>query len=276
MGPTNASVATSISYTNSEGSTTVATLDGLPYGNAQNSTESSAVTQYQQYPSPAYYAQRPYTHIISTPQAALTPFKGHPPVTGYLYQQPGPQAGYPMVQAVRYPANAATKTSGDSRSVTPDQPQGGPIPDISTLRQPATTYQGPYGQVSYQGVIHQPSQGSFASPYQQPYGAAFAVSPAATTATSTVYSAQPGDQGSFQFGYSQGAGQGYPYPYLNTPPPAYSTAGYINQMNSTPPPNAVAGQQGSYQLTPLVPGQGGATDADRTSAGMATAPATVV
>ena len=279
--PNVAPVSTSsMSYASSEGSSSVTNLDSLPYGNAQNmsTTDSGSGSQYQQYTNQAYFPQRPYPHIIPTPQAGLAQFKGHgviqgpavTPVAGYLYPQTGPQASYPMVQTVRYPETASAKTSGDSRSVSPDQSQGGPIPDISTLRQPSTSYQSPYGQVSYQGVIHQPGQGTYGSPYQQPYGTAYAVSQATTTSSTTAYSGhQPVDQVSFQYGYAQGAGQGYTYPYLNTPPPAYSSSAYITQMNSTPPPNAVAGQHGTYQLTQLVPGQGGQGEGDRANSGMA-------
>ena len=284
-----------LSYPSSDGSTTMTNLDGCSYGNqaiASGVTDSSV--QYQQLTGQytantvGYYGQRPYPHIVPAPQPGMQQYKtpggviqgtGITQVAGYVYPQAATQAGYPaMVQTVRYPAvNASGKPSADSRNVSQGKAHGGNIPDISTLRQPAGSYGNPYGTVTYPAII-QPGQAVYSNPYQAPYGATYVASTGTPTSSSTAYTVQQSDQGSFQYaGYATTNPQTYPYNYLNTPPPAYSPSQYITQMNSTPPPNAVAGQTSSYQLTQLVAGQanqGVATNGERThnaSTGMATA-----
>ena len=266
---------TTLNYPSSDGSTTMTNLDGCGFGNQGVSGVTDSSGQYHQltgqYSANAagYYGQRPYPHIVPAPQAGLQQYKsaggviqgtGIAQVTGYVYPQAGPQSGYPMVQAVRYPAvNSLGKTTGDSRNVSQgDGHGGGTIPDISTLRQPAGSYTNPYGAVSYPGVI-QPGQSVYSNPYQTPYGTTYVSSTGTPTSSSTVYTVQHSDQNSFQYGYPRSSAQTYPYNYLNTPPPAYSPSQYIAQLNSTPPPNAVAGQTSTYQLTQLVSGQGNQT-----------------
>lgn len=272
-----------LSYPSSDGSTTMTNLDGCGYG---NQTIASGVTdsagQYQQLTgqytvnAAGYYGQRPYPHIVPAPQPGMQQFKttggviqgtGITQVAGYVYPQAGAQAGYPMVQTVRYPAvNSAAKTTGDSCNVSQADAHGGNIPGISTLRQPANpAYGNPYGTVTYPAII-QPGQPVYSNPYQAPYGAAYVATTGTPTTSSVAYSVQQSDQSSFQYGYRSNP-QTYPYNYLNTPPPAYSPSQYITQVNSTPPPNAVAGQTSSYQLTPLVSGQanqGVTTNGERT------------
>ena len=261
-----------LSYPTSDGSTTMTNLDGCGFGNqtiASGVTDSSG--QYQQLQgqytanTPGYYGQRPYPHIVPAPQPGMQQFKttggviqgtGIAQVAGYVYPQPGPQAGYPMVQTVRYPAvnPAAAKTTADTRNVPQTDNHGGNIPDISTLRQPANpAYGNPYGAVTYPAII-QSGQTVYSNPYQAPYGTTYVASTGTPTPSTTAYSVQQSEQGSFQYGYRNNP-QTYPYNYLNTPPPAYTPSQYITQMNNTPPPNAVAGQTSTYQLTQLVSGQ---------------------
>lgn len=269
-----------LSYPSSDGSTTMTNLDGCGFGSGV--TDSSG--QYQQltgqYTTNAagYYGQRPYPHIVPAPQPGMQQYKttggviqgtGITQVAGYVYPQTGPQAGYPMVQTVRYPAvNSAGKTTGDSRNVSQADTHAANIPDISTLRQPANpAYGNPYGTVTYPAII-QPGQAVYSNPYQAPYGTTYVASTGTPTTSTAVYSVQQSDQGSFQYGYRSNP-QTYPYNYLNTPPPAYTPSQYVSQVNSTPPPNAVAGQTSTYQLTQLVSGQanqGVTTNGERTHA----------
>lgn len=281
-----APVSTStLSYPTSDGPTTMTNLDGCGFGNqgiAPGVTDSSG--QYPQLTgqyttnTAGYYGQRPYPHIVPAPQPGMQQYKtpggviqgtGITQVAGYVYPQTGAQTGYPMVQTVRYPAvNSAGKTTGDSRNVSQADTHGGNIPDISTLRQPANpSYGNPYGTVTYPALI-QPGQAVYSNPYQAPYGTTYVASTGTPTSSTVAYSVQQSDQGSFQYGYRSNA-QAYPYNYLNTPPPAYSPSQYITQVNSTPPPNAVAGQNSTYQLTQLVSGQanqGITTNGERTHA----------
>lgn len=280
---------TTLSYPTSDGSTTMTNLDGCGYGSqtiASGVTDSSG--QYQQLTgqyavnTAGYYGQRPYPHIVPAPQPGMQQFKttggviqgtGITQVTGYVYPQTGPQAGYPMVQTVRYPAvNSAGKTTGDSRNASQADTHGGNIPDISTLRQPANpSFANPYGTVTYPAII-QPGQTVYSNQYQPPYGTTYVASTGTPTTSAVAYSVQQSDQASFQYGYRSNP-QTYPYNYLNTPPPAYSPSQYITQVNSTPPPNAVAGQSSSYQLTQLLPGQasqGITTNGERTHAASTT------
>lgn len=274
-----------LSYPSSDGSTTMTNLDGCGFGNqtiVSGVTDSSG--QYQQLSgqytanTAGYYGQRPYPHIVPAPQPGMQQYKttggviqgtGITQVAGYVYPQTGPQAGYPMVQTVRYPAvNSAGKTAGESRNVSQAETHAGNIPDISTLRQPANpAYGNPYGTVTYPAII-QTGQAVYSNPYQAPYGTTYVASTGTPTPSTTAYSVQQADQGSFQYGYRSNP-QTYPYNYLNTPPPAYAPSQYITQMNSTPPPNAVAGQTSTYQLTQLVsgqPNQGVTTNGERTHA----------
>ncbi|XP_078362362.1 uncharacterized protein LOC144646591 isoform X6 [Oculina patagonica] len=261
-----------LSYPSSDGSTTMTNLDGCSFGNqaiATGVTDSSG--QYQQLSgqytanTAGYYGQRPYPHIVPAPQPGMQQYKttggviqgtGITQVAGYVYPQAASQAGYPMVQTVRYPGvNASGKTTADSRNVSQGKAHGGNIPDISTLRQPAGQYGNPYGTVTYPTII-QTGQAVYSNnPYQAPYGTAYVASTGTPTSSTTAYTVQQSDQGSFQYGYATSNPQTYQFNYLNTPPPAYSPSQYIGQINNTPPPNAVAGQTSSYQLTQLVAGQ---------------------
>ena len=272
-----------LSYPSSDGASTMTNLDGCNFGNqaiASGVTDSSG--QYQQLSgqyaanTAAYYGQRPYPHIVPAPQQGIQQYKtmggviqgtGITQVAGYVYPQAAPQGGYPMVQTVRYPAvNATGKTSVDSCNTSQGKAPGGNIPDISTLRQPAGTYGNPYGTVTYPAII-QPGQAVYTNQYQAPYGTAYVASTGTPTSSTTAYTVQQSDQGSFQYGYTTSNQQTYPYNYLNAPPPAYAPSQYITPMNSTPPPNAVAGQSSGYQLTQLVAGQasqGVTTNGERT------------
>ena len=264
-----------LSYPASDGSTTMTNLDGCGFGNqtiVTGVTDSSG--QYQQLQgqytanTAGYYGQRPYPHIVPAPQQGMQQYKttggviqgtGIAQVAGYVYPQTGPQPGYPMaVQTVRYPAvnPAAAKTATDNRNVSQGESHVGNIPDISTLRQPANpAYGNPYGTVVTYPAIIQTGQAVYSNPYQAPYGTTYVVSTGTPTTSTTAYSVQQSDQqGSFQYGYRTNP-QTYPYNYLNTPPPAYSPSQYITQINNTAPPNAVAGQTSTYQLTQLVSGQ---------------------
>lgn len=284
---------TTLSYPSSDGSATMTNLDGCNFGNqaiATGATDSSA--QYQQlagqYTTNAagYYGQRPYPHIVPAPQQGMQQYKttggviqgtGITQVAGYVYPQAASQAGYPMVQTVRYPTvNVSGKTTADSRNVPQGKAHGGNIPDISTLRQPGGQYGNPYGTVTYPAII-QSGQAVYSNQYQVPYGTTYVASTGTPTSSTAAYTVQQSDQGSFQYGYATSNPQTYPYNYLNTPPPAYSPSQYIGQVNSTPPPNAaVAGQTSTYQLTQLVAGQanqGVTTNGERThtaNAGMIT------
>lgn len=274
-----------LSYPSSDGSTTMTNLDGCSFGNqaaiASGVTDSSG--QYQQLSgqytanTAGYYGQRPYPHIVPAPQPGMQQYKttggviqgtGITQVAGYVYPQAASQGGYPMVQTVRYPAvNAAGKTTADSRNVSQGKAHGGNIPDISTLRQPAGSYGNPYGTVTYPAIIQSGQAVYSSNPYQAPYGTAYVASTGTPTSSTTAYTVQQSDQGSFQYGYTTSNPQTYPYNYLNTPPPAYSPSQYIGQMNNTPPPNAVAGSTSNYQLTQLVTGQtnqGVTTNGERT------------
>ena len=264
-----------LSYPASDGSTTMTNLDGCGFGNqtiVTGVTDSSG--QYQQLQghytanTAGYYGQRPHPHIVPAPQQGMQQYKttggviqgtGIAQVAGYVYPQTGPQPGYPMaVQTVRYPAvnPAAAKTAADNRNVSQGESHVGNIPDISTLRQPANpAYGNPYGTVVTYPAIIQTGQAVYSNPYQAPYGTTYVVSTGTPTTSTTAYSVQQSDQqGSFQYGYRTNP-QTYPYNYLNTPPPAYSPSQYITQINNTAPPNAVAGQTSTYQLTQLVSGQ---------------------
>lgn len=260
-----------LSYPSSDGSTTMTNLDGCNFGNQAIATGVSDSTgQYQQLTgqytanTAGYYGQRPYPHIVPAPQPGMQQYKttggviqgtGITQVAGYVYPQAASQAGYPMVQTVRYPGvNASGKATADSRNVPQGKAHGGNIPDISTLRQPAGQYGNPYGTVTYPAII-QSGQAVYSNPYQAPYGTTYVASTGTPTSSTTAYTVQQSDQGSFQYGYATSNPQTYPYNYLNTPPPAYSPSQYIGQINNTPPPNAVAGQTSSYQLTQLVAGQ---------------------
>lgn len=273
-----------LSYPSSDGATTMTNLDGCNFGNqaiASGVTDSSG--QYQQLSgqytanTAAYYGQRPYPHIVPAPQQGIQQYKstggviqgtGITQVAGYVYPPAAPQGGYPMVQTVRYPAvnatvpavNATGKTSVDSRNASQGKAAGGNIPDISTLRQTAGTYGNPYGTVTFPAII-QPGQNMYNNQYQASYGTAYVASTGTPTSSTTAYTVQQSEQGSFQYGYTSNQ-QTYPYNYLNPPPPAYAPSPYI-----TPPPNAVAGQSSSYQLTQLVAGQasqGITTNGERT------------
>lgn len=273
-----------LSYPSSDGATTMTNLDGCNFGNqaiASGVTDSSG--QYQQLSgqytanTAAYYGQRPYPHIVPAPQQGIQQYKstggviqgtGITQVAGYVYPPAAPQGGYPMVQTVRYPAvnatvptvNATGKTSVDSRNASQGKAAGGNIPDISTLRQTAGTYGNPYGTVTFPAII-QPGQNMYNNQYQASYGTAYVASTGTPTSSTTAYTVQQSEQGSFQYGYTSNQ-QTYPYNYLSPPPPAYAPSPYI-----TPPPNAVAGQSSSYQLTQLVAGQasqGVTTNGERT------------
>ncbi|XP_032233587.1 eyes absent homolog 1 isoform X2 [Nematostella vectensis] len=261
----------SLEYT--ESGTTVTNLDQCAYGVNMNSGADNSQFQGNYLTNQGFFNQRSYPHIVPTPAqqtlaTGLSQYSsggviqgtGVSPGTSYLYSQPGSLGGFPLVQTVRYPtSNSPPKTSNDTNPVTSDQAQTGPIPDISILRQPVSTYNSPYGVTAYSSVIQQGQTGFNNNFQQQPYIVASTASPSTTTGGFTNQQAQGlQQQATFQYGYSQRNSQqgGFAYSYLNAPPPAYSPRTYITQMNSTPPPNTVAGQTSAYQLTSLVPTQG--------------------
>lgn len=256
----------------SEGGTTVTNLDSCAYGvPAMNNTDSSSQFQvsgqYLTNPS-GFFSQRSYPHIVQTPpQHGVTQYStGGGVIQGtgmtgssYLYSQTGGQSGFPLVQTVRYPtSNSPSKSNSETGTTTSDQNQAGPIPDISILRQPVSPYNSPYGTTGYSTVIQQ-GQSGFNTTYPQQFSTVtYVASTSAPASTTTGYTPQQSGQATFQYRYGQQnnvQGGGYAYSFLNAPPPAYSPRTYITQMNSTPPPNTVAGQASTYQLTSLVPNQ---------------------
>lgn len=271
---------TSLEYT--EAGTTVTNLDSCAYGvptmnSADSSSQFQVTGQYLTNPS-GFFTQRPYPHIVPTPsqQGVGTQYPtgggviqgtGINPATNYLYSQTGAQTGYPLVQTVRYPtSNSPAKSSSEAASVSTDPSQTGPIPDISILRQPVSSFSSPYGTTAYSSVIQQgQGQSGFNTSYPQQYSTvAYVASTSAPTSTSSGYTTQQSGQATFQYRYAQQnniQGAGYAYSFLNAPPPAYSPRTYITQMNnSTPPPNTVTGQTSTYQLTSLVSNQVNASD----------------
>lgn len=250
----------------SEGGT-VTNLDNCAYG-AMNNTDSASqfqVTgQYLTNPS-GFFTQRSYPHIVQTPQHATQYSTGGGVIQGTgmtagtnYYTQTGGQSGFPLVQTVRYPtSNSPPKSSNDTGTVSTDPNQAGPIPDISILRQPMSPYN--YGNTAYPTVIQQGQSGGYSTSYPQQFSTVtYVASTTAPASTTSGYTPQQSGQATFQYRYGQQnnvQGQGYAYSFLNAPPPAYSPRTYISQMNSTPPPNTVAGQGSTYQLTSLIPNQ---------------------